>query len=127
MYLKSKKIITLISCRKGKPFQALDVLDMHNLIARCYLIMTDSGGLQEEAPSFRKPVLVLRTETERPEAVNASTVKVVGTQQKYICNTVKTLLNNKDEYDKMANAINPYGDGQASARIVNILLKFYNH
>lgn len=102
--------------------EPLDVLDMHNLMSRAYMIMTDSGGLQEEAPACGKPVLVLRTETERPEAVEAGTVKVVGIEEEDVYNAGCRLLDSKDEYQKMARAVNPYGDGHASERIVNILL-----
>lgn len=101
--------------------EPIDVMDMHNLISRCYMVMTDSGGLQEEAPSLGKPVLVMRTETERPEAVEAGTVKVVGVKQRDIYDCAKRLLDNQEEYNRMAHAINPYGDGYASQRIVNIL------
>ena len=101
----------------------IDVLDMHNLLSRCYLVMTDSGGLQEEAPAFGKPVLVLRTETERPEACNAGTVKVVGTNKDIIFNETKLLLEDKNAYEAMAHAENPYGDGKASIRIADILEK----
>lgn len=100
----------------------IDVLDMHNLISRCYLVMTDSGGIQEEAPHFGKPVLVLRTETERPEAVEAGTVKVVGVEENNIYRETKKLLDNEGEYRSMAQAINPYGDGHASEKIVKELL-----
>ena len=103
----------------------VDVMDMHNLISRCYMVMTDSGGIQEEAPSFGKPVLVMRTETERPEAVEAGTVKVVGVEQKNIYDNAKDLLDNEDEYYHMAHAVNPYGDGHASERIVDLLVKLY--
>lgn len=106
-----------------KLIEPLDVIDMHNLIARCYFVMTDSGGLQEEAPSFGKPVLVLRTETERPEAVEAGTVKVVGVNENDIYKAASILVNNEEEYLKMAKATNPYGDGQSSKRIVDILIK----
>lgn len=99
----------------------IDVLDMHNLIARCYMVMTDSGGLQEEAPHFGKPVLVMRTETERPEAVEAGTVKVVGVDAEVIIKEATLLISNPKEYQKMAKAVNPYGDGHASERIVSIL------
>lgn len=102
--------------------EPLDVPDMHNLISRCYLIMTDSGGLQEEAPTFGKPVLVLRTETERPEAVTAGTVKVVGVDEAAIYQEAKKLLDNPDAYRQMAQAINPYGDGHASERIAEALM-----
>lgn len=102
--------------------EPLDVQDMHNLMARSYFIMTDSGGLQEEAPSLGKPVLVLRNETERPEAITAGTVKLAGTVEENIFNSAITLLDNSNEYTKMAKAVNPYGDGNASARIVKALL-----
>ena len=96
---------------------------MHNLLARSFMVMTDSGGLQEEAPHFGKPVLVLRTETERPEAVEAGTVKVVGVDDNTIYQAAKKLLDNEEEYNKMAKAVNPYGDGHASERIVEAILK----
>ena len=99
----------------------VDVLDMHNLISRSYLIMTDSGGLQEEAPHFGKPVLVLRTETERPEAVEAGTVKVVGTGEDAIYSEARILLEDRSAYEAMAKAVNPYGDGHASERIVEVI------
>ncbi len=101
----------------------LDVLDMHNLIARSFMVMTDSGGLQEEAPSFGKPVLVMRTETERPEAVEAGTVKVAGVKQENIYHLANEMLSDEEKYSKMAKAVNPYGDGHASERIVQILLE----
>lgn len=100
----------------------LDVEDMHNLMSRSYLVMTDSGGLQEEAPSCGVPVLVLRTETERPEAVEAGTVKVVGVDDNVIYENAKALLTDTMEYDRMAKAVNPYGDGHASERIVKVIL-----
>lgn len=106
-----------------KLIEPLDVLDMHNLISRSYMVMTDSGGLQEEAPAFGKPVLVLRTETERPEAVEAGTVKVVGVCEQDIYYEAKHLLDDSKAYDAMAHAVNPYGDGHASERIVEILLR----
>jgi len=103
----------------------LEAGDMHNAMAQAHLIMTDSGGLQEEAPSLGKPVLVLRRETERPEAVEAGTVRLAGVDGETIYTMAKSLLTNKEEYDKMAKAINPYGDGQASKRIVDaIIYKF---
>lgn len=100
----------------------LDVEDMHNLMSRSFLVMTDSGGLQEEAPSCGVPVLVLRTETERPEAVEAGTVKVVGVKEQDIYENAQKLLTDKDAYEKMAKAVNPYGDGRASERIVQAIL-----
>lgn len=104
----------------------LDVEDMHNLMARSFLVMTDSGGLQEEAPACGVPVLVLRTETERPEAVDAGTVKVVGVNEEDIYGNAKLLLTNKDEYETMAKAVNPYGDGHASERIVRAIIDWKN-
>lgn len=102
----------------------LDVEDMHNLMNRSFLVMTDSGGLQEEAPACGVPVLVLRTETERPEAVEAGTVKVIGVEEEYIFKAVELLLTNELEYQSMARAINPYGDGNASERIVKYILEW---
>ena len=101
----------------------VDVADMHNLISKSYFIMTDSGGIQEEAPSFHKPVLVLRTETERPEAVEAGTVRVIGTDTRRIVAEAEALMNDPTEYAKMAGASNPYGDGHASERIVAAIKK----
>jgi len=100
----------------------VDVLEMHNLMDRCYLVLTDSGGLQEEAPSLGKPVLVLRGETERPEAIEFGTLKLAGTDEKNIYSMTSLLLDDRNEYDKMANAVNPYGDGCASERIANSIL-----
>ncbi len=104
--------------------EPLAVQELHNLMDRSYLVMTDSGGLQEEAPALGKPVLVLRQETERPEAVNAGTVKMAGTDEEEVYRLAKMLLDNKDEYEKMNKAANPYGDGKASSRIVQAI-KFY--
>ena len=106
-----------------KLIDPIDVLDMHNLLVRSFMVMTDSGGLQEEAPHFGKPVLVLRTETERPEAVEAGTVKVIGVDENDIYDSAKRLLDNEEEYGRMARAVNPYGDGHASERIVEAILK----
>ncbi|MBA2131948.1 non-hydrolyzing UDP-N-acetylglucosamine 2-epimerase [Capillibacterium thermochitinicola] len=100
----------------------IDVQDMHNLMYKSYLVMTDSGGLQEEAPSLGKPVLVLRTETERPEAVEAGTVKLAGVNEDDIYNMAYQLLTDKNTYETMAQAVNPYGDGNASRRIVQAIL-----
>lgn len=100
----------------------LDVTELHNLMNRCYMVMTDSGGLQEEAPSLGKPVLVLRNETERPEAVTAGTVKIAGVDEARITHLAKTLLFDKTEYEKMSKAVNPYGDGLASERIADAIL-----
>ncbi|HHY80564.1 MAG TPA: UDP-N-acetylglucosamine 2-epimerase (non-hydrolyzing) [Thermoanaerobacter sp.] len=104
----------------------LDTDEMHNLMAKCYMVMTDSGGLQEEVPSLGKPVLVLRDVTERPEAVEVGTVKVIGTEQEVVYNEGTLLLENKEEYDKMANAVNPYGDGKASLRIIQAIKYAFN-
>ena len=105
--------------------EPLDVEEMHNLMARCYLVMTDSGGLQEEAPALGRPVLVLRRETERPEAVTAGTVKIAGTEEETIFQMAAGLLTEEQTYHAMAHAVNPYGDGQACRRIVDgILWKF---
>ena len=100
----------------------LDVTELHNLMDRCYMVMTDSGGLQEEAPALGKPVLVLRRETERPEAVAAGTVKIAGVDENHITDLAKTLLFDKTEYEKMSKAVNPYGDGLASERIADAIL-----
>lgn len=100
--------------------------ELHNAIKRGYMVLTDSGGLQEEAPSLGKPVLVLRNETERPEAVDAGTVKIAGVDENVIYNMAKELITDKAEYDKMAHAVNPYGDGHASERIVKAILERFN-
>ncbi|MBR3992814.1 MAG: UDP-N-acetylglucosamine 2-epimerase (non-hydrolyzing), partial [Anaerotignum sp.] len=100
----------------------LDLRDMHNLMCRSFFVMTDSGGLQEEVPSMGKPVLVLRNVTERPEGVDAGTLKLAGTEEETIYTMAKELLDNKAEYEKMAQAKNPFGDGQASRRIVESIL-----
>jgi UDP-N-acetylglucosamine 2-epimerase (non-hydrolysing) len=102
--------------------EPVDARDLHNAISRCFLVMTDSGGLQEEAPSLGKPVLVLRKETERPEAVAAGTVKLAGVNEDNIYNLAAQLLTDNKEYDKMAKAVNPYGDGLASKRITEAIL-----
>lgn len=104
----------------------LDTKETHNLMDRSYLILTDSGGLQEEAPHLGKPVLVLRDVTERPEAVLAGTVKIVGTDSKTIIDETRTLLEDEAAYDGMANAVNPYGDGEASRRIVDSILYYFD-
>lgn len=103
--------------------EPLDVLDFHNFMARAHLILTDSGGIQEEAPFLGKPVLVMRDTTERPEGVEAGTLKLVGTSEENIYKEFKKLLDNKNEYDCMAHASNPYGDGHACERIADILSK----
>lgn len=103
----------------------LSVDEMHNLMARCYLIMTDSGGLQEEAPSLGKPVLVLRRETERPEAVEAGTVKLAGVEEENIFALACELFDDKAAYDRMAHAVNPYGDGATCGRIVQQIAHYF--
>lgn len=99
----------------------VEVFDCHNLMARSYLILTDSGGIQEEAPSLGKPVLVMRDTTERPEGIKAGTLKLVGTKEETIYRTLEELLENNEEYEKMARANNPYGDGNACKRIADVL------
>ena len=99
----------------------VEVFDCHNIMARSYMILTDSGGIQEEAPSLGKPVLVMRDTTERPEGIAAGTLKLVGTDEETIYNNFKLLLENEEEYKKMAHAANPYGDGHACKRIADIL------
>ena len=101
--------------------EPLEVLDFHNLLARCHLVLTDSGGIQEEAPSLGKPVLVMRDTTERPEGVEAGTLKLVGTQEDAICREFDRLLSDERVYLAMSHASNPYGDGHASARIADVL------
>lgn len=101
--------------------EPLDVIDFHNFLSRSYLILTDSGGIQEEAPSLGKPVLVMRDTTERPEGIAAGTLKLVGTDEEVIYRTFKLLLEDKGEYEKMSHASNPYGDGFASKKIADIL------
>jgi UDP-N-acetylglucosamine 2-epimerase (non-hydrolysing) len=105
--------------------EPLDTKDMHNLMKKSYMVMTDSGGLQEEAPSLGKPVLVLRGVTERPEAVEAGTVKIAGTDEEEIFRLADELISNQVEYLKMANSVNPYGDGNASRRIVQAIEYYY--
>ena len=100
----------------------LDVLELHNAMSKSFMVMTDSGGIQEEAPALAKPVLVLRRETERPEAVEAGTVKIAGVDKDVIISLAEELLDSEDAYNKMAHAANPYGDGNASKRICEALL-----
>ena len=102
--------------------EPLDVEDLHNAMARSFMVMTDSGGIQEEAPALAKPVLVLRRETERPEAVEAGTVKIAGVDKNVIISMAEELLDNEEAYNKMAHAANPYGDGDASRRTVEAIL-----
>lgn len=111
----------LRGCDRIRIIEPLDVLDFHNFLAKSYLILTDSGGIQEEAPSLGKPVLVMRDTTERKEGVIAGTLKLVGTDEETIYQNFSELLNNSDVYNKMRLASNPYGDGFASKRIADIL------
>lgn len=108
-----------------KLIEPLEVVDFHNFINKSYFILTDSGGIQEEAPSLGKPVLVLRDTTERPEGITAGTLKLVGTNEDDIYNEATILLNNKSEYDKMSKASNPYGDGNTSKYIVDAIIERY--
>ncbi|WDL92052.1 UDP-N-acetylglucosamine 2-epimerase (non-hydrolyzing) [Bacillus sp. HNR-4] len=106
--------------------EPLDVIDFHNVAARSYLMLTDSGGVQEEAPSLGVPVLVLRDTTERPEGIEAGTLKLAGTDEETIFSLADELLSDKEAHDKMSKASNPYGDGRASERIVEAILKHFN-
>ncbi len=110
-------------CDRIHIIEPLEVLDFHNFLARSYLILTDSGGIQEEAPSLGKPVLVMRDTTERPEGIKAGTLKLVGTDEEAIYQNFKKLLENKEAYNAMAHASNPYGDGLACKRIADVLEK----
>ena len=111
----------LSGCDRIHIIEPLDVLDFHNFLSRCYMILTDSGGVQEEAPSLGKPVLVMRDTTERPEGIKAGTLKLVGTCEETIYDNFKELLENKESYEKMSKASNPYGDGFACKRIADVL------
>ena len=111
----------LSGCDRIHIIEPLEVLDFHNFLARSYMILTDSGGIQEEAPSLGKPVLVMRDTTERPEGIAAGTLKLVGTDEQYIYDSFKLLLENQDAYNLMSTASNPYGDGLACKRIADIL------
>ena len=115
----------LDGCDRIRLIEPLEVFDFHNFINKCYMIMSDSGGVQEEAPSLGKPVLVLRDTTERPEGITAGTLKLVGTDEETIYKEAKKLLTNQKEYDKMSKASNPYGDGHASERIVDAIIEKY--
>lgn len=112
-------------CEKIHIIEPIEVSDCHNFEARCYLCLTDSGGIQEECPSYGKPVLVMRDTTERPEGVDAGTLKLVGTDEETIYEWFTKLLDQEEEYAKMALAVNPYGDGHACERIADILEKGY--
>lgn len=115
------------NCKQIHIIEPIEVFDCHNFEARCYLCLTDSGGIQEECPSYGKPVLVMRDTTERPEGVNAGTLKLVGTDEKTIYEWFTKLLDNEDEYARMAHATNPYGDGHACERIADILENGYTN
>lgn len=112
-------------CNRIHIIDPIEVFDCHNFEARCFLCLTDSGGIQEECPSYGKPVLVMRDTTERPEGVKAGTLKLVGTNENTIYEWFTKLLDDKEEYNKMAHSINPYGDGHACERIADILEKGY--
>lgn len=111
----------LAGCDRIRIIEPLDVLDFHNFLAKSYLILTDSGGIQEEAPSLGKPVLVMRDTTERPEGIAAGTLKLVGTDEEVIYQNFSELLSDEEAYARMSKAANPYGDGFASERIADIL------
>ena len=111
----------LSGCDRIRIIEPMEVLDFHNLLANSYLILTDSGGIQEEAPSLGKPVLVMRDTTERPEGIEAGTLKLVGTTEEVIYQNFKELLEDEESYNKMAHAANPYGDGFTCERIADIL------
>ncbi len=112
-------------CDRVKLIKPLEVLDFHNLLNKSYLILTDSGGIQEEAPSLGKPVIVLRDTTERPEGIAAGTLKLAGTNEEVIYDMIDELLSNQEEYDRMSKASNPYGDGFASRRIVDSIIEYF--
>lgn len=117
--VNAKKI--LLNSKRIHVIEPLDVIDFHNFANKSYLIMTDSGGVQEEAPSLGVPVLVLRDTTERPEGVEAKTLKLIGTSEKYVFQAAEELLRDEDKYKEMSKASNPYGDGYSSKRIVEII------
>lgn len=113
-------------CDRVKLIKPLEVLDFHNLLNKSYLILTDSGGIQEEAPSLGKPVIVLRDTTERPEGIAAGTLKLAGTNEEVIYGMIDELLSCQTEYDRMSKASNPYGDGKASKRIVDAIIEKFS-
>ncbi len=113
-------------CNKIRLIEPLDVVAFHNYMAHAYLILTDSGGIQEEAPAIGKPVLVMRETTERPEGIKAGTLRLVGTEEKNIYDNIQNLLNNKKDYESMSTAKNPYGDGHASEYIIRHIEKYFN-
>ena len=113
-------------CDRVKLIEPLEVFDFHNFQNKSYIILTDSGGIQEEAPSLGKPVLVLRDTTERPEGIDAGTLKLVGTDEEVIYDNLKLLLTEEEVYNSMSNACNPYGDGHASERIVDAIIEKFS-
>lgn len=119
--VREKSQQELSGCDRIRIIEPLDVLDFHNFLSRAYLILTDSGGIQEEAPSLGKPVLVMRDTTERPEGIEAGTLRLVGTNEEIIYGNFSELLTNRKAYEAMSHASNPYGDGFASERIADIL------
>ncbi len=120
--VKEAAKVILGDCDRIRIIEPLDIMDFHNILARAYIILTDSGGIQEEAPSLGKPVLVMRNSTERPEGILAGTLKLVGTDEESIFNNFKLLVDDNEEYKKMSLACNPYGDGYASRRIAETLM-----
>ncbi len=119
--VREKAMQELTGCERIRIIEPLEVVDFHNFLANAYLVLTDSGGIQEEAPSLGKPVLVMRDTTERPEGIKAGTLKLVGTEEETIYKCFSELLTNKKIYAAMSKAVNPYGDGFASKRIADIL------
>jgi len=115
----------LSGCDRIHIIEPLEVIDFHNFLARSFMILTDSGGIQEEAPSLGKPVLVLRDTTERPEGISAGTLRLIGTDEEKVYREIKRLLTNKYEYELMSRASNPYGDGYASERIADAIVSKY--
>ena len=124
--VRSAADVIFADCDRVKLIEPLEVFDFHNFQNLAHIILTDSGGIQEEAPSLGKPVLVLRDTTERPEGIDAGTLKLVGTDSDVIYNETMRLLNDKEEYDRMSKASNPYGDGHASERIVDAIIEKFS-
>ena len=112
-------------CERVRLIKPLEVVEFHNLLNKSYLILTDSGGIQEEAPSLGKPVIVLRDTTERPEGITAGTLKLAGTDEERIFNLIDELLSDSAVYKNMSLASNPYGDGKASERIVDAIIEYF--
>lgn len=122
-YVRQTATEELGGCERIHIIEPIGVFDCHNFEARGHLCLTDSGGIQEECPSLGKPVLVMRDTTERPEGIEAGTLRLVGTDEENICRNIKELLENQEVYDRMSHAYNPYGDGHACERIADILEK----